>query len=232
MGSSPEDGAGDRGGGCLGSQGLKGQVAFTEDQTWGGCRGAMWVVYRTPHPLTPEQRRIWLTSPFVVSDNFSFLSSLFPPERIGISKVHEVLTFTTWGWNDLSSAPVPRSVWVLAPAGTERMARGRPVWGAGRALPNDPGPPREEGTGSPEEGRDKLWSRQSRLRDHRHSRGGSRRGAARRQMCKGNPPPEKLISPCASLTSRLSCAPRIPHVFFRPLNAFPPAPPAHPNPTS
>lgn len=36
---------------------------------------------------------------------------------------------------------------MLAPAGTERMARGRPASGAGRALPDGPGPPRRRGLG-------------------------------------------------------------------------------------
>ena len=54
----------------------------------------------------------------------------------------------TRGWNDLSSAPLLRSVWVLALGGAECEARGTPGCGAGRALslwPRDPQERREWG---------------------------------------------------------------------------------------
>ena len=90
------------------SQRLEGRVAFTEDGTWGGCRGAVRVVSRTSQSLSPGQR-IWRTSRLDLNNNFSFLSfsffSFFCCSLLKGSEsptVHGVLTFMTRGWNDLS----------------------------------------------------------------------------------------------------------------------------------
>lgn len=66
------------------SQRLEGRVAFTEDGTWGGCRGAVRVVSRTSQSLSPGQR-IWRTSRLDLNNNFSFLSLLFHPQMIRIA---------------------------------------------------------------------------------------------------------------------------------------------------
>lgn len=77
-------GQGTRVGDAWPSQRLEGRVAFTEDGTWGGCRGAVRVVSRTSQSLSPGQR-IWRTSLLDLNNNFSFLSLLFPPQRIRIA---------------------------------------------------------------------------------------------------------------------------------------------------